>query len=85
MIYLDHLATTPCAPEVVEAMSRCLEESWGNPSSAHAMGWSARELVEEGRAALARLLKVRPQRVTLTSGATEATHIALTSAVSSIP
>lgn len=85
MIYLDHLATTPCAPEVIRAMTRCLEERYGNPSSAHAEGWAARELVEEGRASIAQLLRVRPQRVTLTSGATEASYLALMGATASIP
>lgn len=84
MIYLDHLSTTPCAPEVIEAMRSSLEERFGNPSSAHALGWIAREEVEESRATLARLLGVRPQRVTLTSGATEASYLALEGAMSAI-
>jgi len=77
LIYLDHLATTPCAPEVVAAMREALERDYGNPSSAHALGWRARERVEDARGALAALLGARPQRFTLTSGATEASHIAL--------
>lgn len=84
MIYLDHLATTPPAPEVIEAMSACLREVWGNPSSAHGPGWAARERVEEARAELSRLLHVRPQRLIFTSGATEASHIALRGALSLI-
>jgi len=85
MIYLDHLSTTPCAPEVIEAMSRCLQEDFGNPSSAHALGWAARERVEEARASVARALSIRPQRVTFTSGATESTHIALMGAFERVP
>lgn len=84
MIYLDHLATTPCAPEVIEHMTRCLRESFGNPSSSHALGWAARELVEEGRASLASLLGIRSQRITLTSGATEASYLGLTAAIEMI-
>ena len=84
MIYLDHLSTTPCAPEVIEAMRLSLEERFGNPSSAHALGWRAREEVEESRATLARLLKVRPQRVTFTSGATEASYLAFEGSVTAI-
>jgi cysteine desulfurase len=77
LIYLDHLATTPCAPEVVAAMCEALEREYGNPSSPHALGWRARERVEEARGEVGALLGVRPQRLTLTSGATEASHIAL--------
>lgn len=77
LIYFDHLATTPCAPEVVEEMRHALAHDYGNPSSAHALGWRARERVEGARAELGALLGVRPQRLTLTSGATEASHIAL--------
>ena len=81
LIYLDNLATTPTAPEVIEAMCEVLRHEWGNPSSAHALGWRARERVEDARLSLARLLGVRPQRLIFTSGATEASHLALSGAL----
>ena len=49
-IYLDHNATTPLAPEVIESMISALRELWGNPSSAHLYGAEAREAVDRLRA-----------------------------------
>ncbi len=45
LIYLDYNATTPIAPEVIEAMVAVLREVWGNPSSSHALGVAAAEAV----------------------------------------
>lgn len=55
-IYLDFNATTPLAPEVADAMQRCLRESYGNPSSLHWAGIPAREAVEKARKQVAALL-----------------------------
>lgn len=78
MIYLDHHATTPCAPEVVERMLPFFGVRFGNPSSkSHEPGRDAARAVEEARRALATLLAVNPRELTFTSGATEALNLAL--------
>ncbi len=74
MIYLDHNATTPPAPEVVEAMAACLARAWGNPSSLHACGQEARAAREAARRACAALLHAPPSNILFTSGATEAAN-----------
>ena len=73
MIYLDHNATTPPAPEAVKAMSDCLSLAWGNPSSLHACGQQARAAREAARRSLAALIQAPPTNILFTSGATEAT------------
>ena len=55
-IYLDHNATTPLRPEVVEAMATALRERWGNPSSTHAEGAAARAAIERAREQVAELV-----------------------------
>src|SRR5580692_3549666 len=79
-VYLDHNATTPPLPEVVEAMVTATREAWGNPSSVHAVGRAARARVEDAREAVARLAKCDPRDVVLTSGGTEANNLALRAA-----
>ena len=76
-IYLDHNATTPVRPEVVEAMAEALRDGWGNPSSVYAEGAAARERVESARAEFAALLGVAPTTVRFTAGATEANNTLL--------
>jgi len=76
-IYLDHAATTPVAPEVLEAMLPYFQEFWGNPSSIHQFGRKASEGVEYGRAAVAKLLNCTPKEVYFTSGGTEADNLAI--------
>ena len=71
-IYLDYNATTPVDPEVCEAMIPFLLEHWGNPSSGHAIGRTAREAVEQARAEVASLIGARPEEIVFTSGGTEA-------------
>ena len=75
-VYLDHNATAPARPEavaaVVAAMARC-----GNPSSVHAAGRAAREVVEGARDRVAALAGVAPDRVVFTAGGTEANNLAL--------
>lgn len=79
-IYLDWNATTPPAPEVLAAMHRAAERSWGNPSSVHAVGREARRALEDTREALAQLLELSPRDVVLTGGGTEANNLMLRSA-----
>jgi len=81
MIYLDHNATTPVLPEVVEVMMPWLTERWGNPSSSYRMGREARKAVEEAREKVAALVGAEPGQVVFTSGATEANNSALHAAV----
>jgi cysteine desulfurase len=76
-IYLDHNATTPPDPAVVDAMLPHLRERFGNAASAHPRGRAASAAVERARAAVAGLLGVVPQRIVWTSGATEAVNTAL--------
>jgi cysteine desulfurase len=76
-IYLDHNATTPLLPDVWDAMRPLMDETFGNPSSAHAAGRRARQALEDAREQIARLLGAHPDEVTFTSGATEANNIAV--------
>ncbi len=77
MIYLDHNATTPLDPEVLEAMTGALRELGGNPSSTHAAGRAAREAVEQARAEVAALIGALPEEIVFTSGGTEANDLAV--------
>lgn len=76
-VYLDHAATTPLDPEVLEAMLPYLREHYGNPSSPHALGRRARHAVEEARERVAAVLGCAPAEVLFTSGGTEADNAAL--------
>lgn len=77
MIYLDHNATTPLEPAVLEAMLPYLGECFGNPSSAHRLGSEARCAVEEAREKVAAAIGAEPREVIFTSGGTEANNLAL--------
>jgi cysteine desulfurase len=76
-VYLDHAATTPLRPEVLEAMLPYLTERWGNPSSIHASGRDARRGLDESRETVARLLGAKPREVVFTSGGTESVNLAI--------
>src|SRR5258707_1254062 len=76
-IYLDHNATTPVAPEVLEGMTPYFTEAFGNASSAHGFGQRAKAAVEEAREDLATLMGASPGEITFTSGGTEADNLAL--------
>ncbi len=77
MIYLDHAATTPLAPEVLEAMRPWLTAHYGNPSSVHRLGREARGAVEDARRRVARHLNAEPSELLFTSGGTESDNLAL--------
>lgn len=83
MIYLDHNATTNPLPEVIAAMSTCLSEDWGNPSSAHSFGLKAKKDVDMARRILSDLIGAEPNMVIFTSSATEANNTAVLSALHS--
>jgi len=76
-IYLDYNATTPVDREVADAMLPFLYEQFGNPSSTHPYGTTAKRAVEAARAQVARLLGCRPYEVAFTSGGTESNNFAL--------
>ena len=76
-IYLDHNATTPIAPEVLDAMRQYLEERFGNPSSAHEHGRLALEAVERARAQVAALLGCEPDSIVFTASGSESDNLAI--------
>ena len=76
-VYIDHNATTPVAPEVVQAMMPFLTEAYGNASSIHSWGQRARAGVEQARRQVAALIGAREKEVVFTSGGTEADNLAL--------
>jgi cysteine desulfurase len=77
LIYLDHNATTPLLPSVVDAMLPFLREHFGNPSSGHAYGQRAAEAVLGARQQVASLLGCDPDEIVFTSGGTEANNLAI--------
>jgi cysteine desulfurase len=77
-IYLDHHATTPLDPRVLEAMLPFYREEYGNPASvSHAYGWTAAAAVDDARERIAGLLGARTSSIVFTSGATEANNLAI--------
>ncbi|UEC42631.1 MAG: cysteine desulfurase [Methanothrix sp.] len=76
-IYMDHAATTPLAPEVLEAMIPYFSKRYGNPSSLHSFGREAREAVDDARTEVAALLNAEPSEIYFTSGGTESDNLAI--------
>lgn len=76
-IYLDHAATSPLHPGVLEAMLACFRGGVGNASAIHQSGVRAARLVEQGRLVLSRRLGGQPEELIFTSGGTEANNLAL--------
>ena len=76
-VYLDHSATTPADPRVVEAMLPYLTQKFGNPSSVHFYGQEARAAVDRARREVADLVGARPNEVVFLSGGTEANNLAV--------
>jgi cysteine desulfurase len=80
-VYLDHAATTPVRPEVLEAMLPYLtNQSFGNPSSAHRFGRAARAGIEQARRQIAEALGAEPNQVVFTSGGTESDNLGIVGA-----
>ena len=77
-IYMDHHATTPLDPRVLEVMMPYLTNEFGNASSnTHVFGWRAKEAVELARQQVARLIGSSPKEINFTNGATESDNLAI--------
>lgn len=83
-IYLDYNATTPVAPQVLDAMLPWLREQFGNPSSAHVFGQRAAQAISTARRQVADLIGARPQEIVFTGCATEANNLALLGAAQAL-
>lgn len=80
-VYLDNAATTQLSPEVMTSMQQCLQEVYGNPSSAHSFGRSSKTRIEKARKVIAECINASPSEIIFTSGGTEADNMALRGAV----
>ena len=76
-VYADNAATTPVSREVIEAMAPCFETAWGNPSSLHAKGREAKELLDAARESIAKTFNCRANEIYFTSCGTEADNWAI--------
>jgi cysteine desulfurase len=85
LLYFDHNASTPIAPEVAEAMVFALQQIFGNASSAHSNGQLARRHIEGARRTIAKSLNVAPPEVVFTSGGTESNNLAIFGLIRTLP
>lgn len=77
-MYMDHAATTPCDPRVVEAMMPYFTETFGNPGSRnHSFGWAGEEAVDTARRQVADLIGADRKEIIFTSGSTESNNLAI--------
>lgn len=76
-IYLDHAATTPMHPRVIEKMMEVMNHNFGNPSSIHSFGREARHYIDLARETLAKSIGAKENEIVITSGGTEADNMAL--------
>lgn len=76
-VYLDHSASTPTDPQVVEAMLPYFTEVYGNPSSSHSFGRKAESAIETARETIAGILNCRPSEIVFTSGGSESDNLAV--------
>ena len=79
-VYFDNAATTPMRNEVIELMTQSMSTTFGNPSSTHGFGRSAKSLIETARKSVAKHLNCKPQEIIFTSGGTESDNMVLRSA-----
>ncbi|WP_318311371.1 cysteine desulfurase family protein [Flagellimonas crocea] len=80
-VYLDNAATTQVRDEVIKRMQEALAQHYGNPSSTHSFGRSAKTAVEQARKTIAKTLNAQPSEIIFTSGGTEADNMILRCAV----
>ena len=80
-VYLDNAATTPIRQEVIDEMVKVMQSDYGNPSSTHSTGRSAKAVIETARKTIAKYLNCKSQEIIFTATATEATNWILRSAV----
>lgn len=76
-IYLDHAATTPVLPEVIDAVIDCLKNDFGNPSSMHKLGIQAEKRIKDAKYQVSEVIRVDPEEIIFTSGGTEANNLAI--------
>ena len=79
-IYADHAATTAMSEAAIEAMTRCMREEYGNPSSLYRIGQQAKETLEQARAEIAKVINAEPGEICFTSGGSEADNQAIRTA-----
>lgn len=84
MIYLDNAATTPILDEVIDVMSNSMHENFGNPSSSHQVGRSAKAVVELARKKIANHFKAKTNEIVFTAGGSEADNLVITNAVQNL-
>src|SRR5579859_7814553 len=84
-IFLDYASTTPVDPEVLDAMLPWLREGYGNPSSVHSLGRTARTALDDARDAIARLIHCDYSEICFTGSGTEADNQALLGAMTAAP
>jgi cysteine desulfurase len=82
-IYLDHAATAPVHPDVIEILTSVMKEQFGNPSSIHYFGRAARQIVDESRAKIAKSVGAKTEEIIFTSGGTESDNLAILGAAHS--
>ena len=80
MIYADNAATTKMSGAAANAMTACMQDTWGNPSSLYSLGQRAKEALEDARERIAACIGASPKEITFTSGGSEADNQAIRSA-----
>lgn len=80
-VYLDNASTTALRPEVIQEITHVLQEEYGNPSSTHSFGRSAKNILESSRKLIAKQLNASAQEIIFTSGGTEANNWILRSVI----
>jgi cysteine desulfurase len=83
-VYFDYNATTPLAPEVIEAVARASRDTFGNASSVHHFGQQAKAALDDARSELASLIHGDPSEIVFTCGGTEADNMAIRGAAEAI-
>ena len=83
-VYFDYNATTPLAPEVIDAVARATRDTFGNASSVHHFGQQAKAAMDDARSAVAALIRADPSEIVFTSGGTEADNFAIRGAAEAL-